>query len=336
MHGGIAHRRAEFAHDPLADALLLRVIDDIRLLDHLARDVIGVAETVGEAQRDALFARPEHAGEKLRIVLETLAAPFFDRIDELRMDLIEHFLRVRRHFGRFRRKRVESALVLARRMNPALDAQLVHQAGEAETVHQHADRADDARLVDVDLVRRRRDVIATRRAHVVDDHIQRLRRIFRAQAPDLAIHDARLHRRTARAVDAQDHAGRAVILERTLQRGIDVVGAGVAVRGDFAFHVDERGMARGLRDLVAGEVEHAPGNQRGNAQQHETEEDFPAARGALFVDRRERDALKRGALPVFAGWRRHAVRSGGIGRELIGHAASGWSLRLSESGESGE
>jgi methylmalonyl-CoA mutase cobalamin-binding subunit len=58
-----------------------------------------------------------------------------------------------------RREGVEHALVLAGGEQPALDAQLVHQAGEAEAVHQHADAAHQAGLVDVDLVGGHRDVV---------------------------------------------------------------------------------------------------------------------------------------------------------------------------------
>ena len=56
-HGGIADGGAEAPHHALADALLLRVIDDIRLLDDLARHVARVAETVGKTEFDALLAR---------------------------------------------------------------------------------------------------------------------------------------------------------------------------------------------------------------------------------------------------------------------------------------
>ena len=54
-----------------------------------------------------------------------------------------------------------------------LDAELVHGAGEAEAVHEHADRADDARLVDVDLVGGRRRRSSRRSADVLDHHVQR-------------------------------------------------------------------------------------------------------------------------------------------------------------------
>ena len=63
---------------------------------------------------------------------------------------------------------VEEALVLARRHEPPLDAELFHQADETEAVHQHADAAHEARLVHVDLVGGDRDVVAPRRGDVLE------------------------------------------------------------------------------------------------------------------------------------------------------------------------
>src|SRR5688572_3552665 len=104
-----------------------------------------------------------------------------------------------------RRKWIEKTLVVTGREQAALDAELVHRAGEAEAIHQHADRADNARLVDVDLVGGNRDVIAARRADVLDYCMERNIWVLGAQAPNLVVDVAGLHRAASRAVDAQDY-----------------------------------------------------------------------------------------------------------------------------------
>ncbi|ABA47770.1 hypothetical protein BURPS1710b_2914 [Burkholderia pseudomallei 1710b] len=323
LQRGLAERRAEAARDAIGQAFLDRVVDEVGRLQHVARDSIGRPVIVGEAELDALRARPEKPGENVRRFVQARAAAVLHRLDELRVDLVEHFLRVRIHLRRLRRERIEEALVLARRMQAPLDAQLAHQAGEAEPVHQHADRADDARLVDVDLVRRRRDVVAARRAHVGDDDVKRLRRILLAQPPDLVVDDARLHRAAARAVDLQHDADRARILERAVERRVDVLGVRVGARGDLAVDRHDRRVAA-ARELaaVAGHAEERERERAEHGEEREAKEDPPAPRGALLLDRRERDALEHGALPTrFSGG---GVRSGGrrrIGRiDLIGHA----------------
>ncbi len=66
-------------------------------------------------------------------------------------------------------ERIEKRLVRARGHDTPLNAELVHGAGEAETFHDHADRSDHTRLVDVYLVCRDGDVIAARRGDVLHD-----------------------------------------------------------------------------------------------------------------------------------------------------------------------
>ena len=68
-----------------------------------------------------------------------------------------------------------------------------------------------------------------------------------AQAPDFLVDLARLHRAAAGAVDAQDHAGGVLVLERVLQSGIDALGARLAVGRDHAVELHQRGMLAGQR-----------------------------------------------------------------------------------------
>jgi hypothetical protein len=219
--------------------------------------------------------------------------------DELLMDLAEH------RFGVFllifvnRRERIEKAFVLARREESPLDPELVHQAGESETVHQYADRADDASLVDIDLVGGDCDVVAARRADVFDDRVQRDVRILGTQPFDLVVDVARLHGGPAGAVDAKDHALRALVLERFLQSAHDVVGARRAFRTDHSAQFDERGVLARRRVFLARPAERDEKQREEIHEKEDLEEDAPVTRAPLLLDRGHRDALERLALPVF-------------------------------------
>ena len=158
------------------------------------------------------------------------------------MDVVEHLLRMRALFRVERGERIEETLVVASREQPALDAQLVQHAGETETVHQYADRADQACPVDEDLVGGNGDVIAPGCAYVLDHCIQRYVRILRTQSADLVVDLARLYRTAARAVDTQHDAHRIAVLERRLQAGGDLFGRRRAVVCDHPVHLYQRGV----------------------------------------------------------------------------------------------
>ena len=163
---------------------------------------------------DAALAGPEQAGEQIRRFLQARAAAVAHDLDELLVDLVEHRLRMRLVLGRHRREAVEKALVLAGGEQAPFHARLVHQAGEAEALDHHADRTDQARLVDKDPVGCRSQVVAAGGAHLLDHRIERNRRIELAQALDLVADDAGLNRTAAGAVDAHDDRGRLLVLER--------------------------------------------------------------------------------------------------------------------------
>src|SRR5512132_136151 len=61
----LARARAEALGEALEHVLLGREVHQLLGLDHLARDVLGAADAVGEAQLHALRARPHQAGEHL-------------------------------------------------------------------------------------------------------------------------------------------------------------------------------------------------------------------------------------------------------------------------------
>src|ERR671918_1281438 len=73
LHEHVGGGGAEAAGELRADALGDRVVADVLGLDHLARDVLEVAEAVGEAKVDAALAGPDEAAEDFGGVLEPLA-----------------------------------------------------------------------------------------------------------------------------------------------------------------------------------------------------------------------------------------------------------------------
>src|SRR5437773_17674 len=76
------------------DALLLRVVDDVLGLDHLAGDRVEAAEAVGQAELDAPFPAPDQAAEHVGGFLQPLPPPLAHHADELPVDLLHQLLGV--------------------------------------------------------------------------------------------------------------------------------------------------------------------------------------------------------------------------------------------------
>ena len=76
----------------------------------------------------------------------------FTSVDEALVDVPLHRLEPLHVLRVLRQERVEHRLVLARRIEPPLDAELVHQPDEAEGAADHPDRADDRGRIADDLV----------------------------------------------------------------------------------------------------------------------------------------------------------------------------------------
>src|SRR4051812_19136092 len=130
---------AEALGELLSDILLLRVVDDVLRLDHLARHVIEAADSVGEPELDALLAGPDEPAEGFLRFLQPLASALANDADELLMDVRRELPGELLMLFLERAERVEKRLVLSSRDEAALDAELLHQAGEAEPVHQDTD-----------------------------------------------------------------------------------------------------------------------------------------------------------------------------------------------------
>jgi hypothetical protein len=296
------------------EVLARRKVDDALGFYDLARDVFEAAERVREPQLDAALAGPDETREGLRRLLQPRSPALPHDLDELLLDLADHLLRVLAVLGVLGQERVEEVLVLARGVHAPLDAQLVEGAGESEAAHDHAYRAHQARLVDVDLVGGDGDVVAARGAQVLDHRIQGRRRVLGAQPPDLVVDVARLDGAAAGAVDAQHHALRAAILEGAVERLVDLLGRGLALGRDDAFEVDQRGVlaGRGREPVLLRPPDPAEPDreqEEGEREPQELEERAPLPRAALLVERLEGDLLENLAFPA--------------GRDGIRHCDSG-------------
>ena len=152
------------------------------------------------------LSRPELSGEDLGVLVlgEHLAAARPDDLDEV----VVHFLLDRaqpRHVLRLLRlERVEDHLGLAGRVDAALHPDLAHRVDEAEAGGDDADRADDRRRIDDDLVAGAGDHVAARRADVLDEDDDRLLLLLGERA-DALVDQVRLDRRAARRIDDERH-----------------------------------------------------------------------------------------------------------------------------------
>ena len=116
-----------------------------------------VADGVSDTKLDRLRTGPVFAGEHgFFWALESRSTASLHEFNEIRVDLLLHRLEPRDVLRVLRQERVEHRLVLARRIEPPLDAELVHEPDEAERAADHSDRADDRGRIADDLVTRHR------------------------------------------------------------------------------------------------------------------------------------------------------------------------------------
>ncbi len=186
--------------------------------------------------------------------------------------------------------------VISRRSTPSFSIAPV----KPKPFGDHADRPDDARLVDEDAIGGRRRVVAAGRAQLLDDDVERLVGIGAAQAPDLVVDHPGLDRAAAGTVDPQDDADRRAVLERGLERFVDLLGRRVAVGVDHAAQADDAGVSRrrGRPCRRSCRRPQTGDQQREQQQPDEAEEDPPAPRVALLAQRREHQPLEHVAFPA--------------------------------------
>src|SRR5882762_7437836 len=125
------------------------------------------------------------------------------------------------------------------------------------------------------------------------------------QPADFVVDDSGLHRAAARRIDAQDHALGILVLERTLERLGDAVGARVAFGVDDAHHIDQRGVLARSEAVVSTPVEHEQHQQREIGEAEQLEKDAPAAGAALLLEGGHRQRLDHVPFPVTFGHADH-------------------------------
>ena len=213
-----------------------------------------------------------------------------------------NFLEQRSHVFELRlgggRERVEEALVLAGDEKPSLHPELVHRVDESEAVHQHPDRAHDARPARVDRVRGCGDVVAAGCSNVGDHRVQRRIRIPAAQANHLVADVTGMDRAAARAVDAQDDTLGIGVLERGPEARDDPVRIRVPFVADRSAHVDECAVRTG--GVGAGPLRDHPENGESYQEREpgEPDDQVPSAGAPLLGERHEGKALEHFTFPA--------------------------------------
>jgi len=95
---GLAHqsfggRGPEATGETFGQVLAGREIHDIFGLDHIPRHGFDAADPIGQTEFDAPLTGPDQPAKQLWSLLQTLATPLLDHVDELVVDLREHFFR---------------------------------------------------------------------------------------------------------------------------------------------------------------------------------------------------------------------------------------------------
>ena len=147
---------------------------------------------VGKAKLHSLLTIPEQTGEHFWCFFQPITAPSFHHVNKLLVDLIQHALGKCPLFVVLRTERVKETLVFSSRYQAAFYAEFVHQAGKAETVHQHPNAANNAGFVDKYLVSRHRDVVGGRSTAFLYHRVDRLL-VLGFKAQNFVIHHSSLY-----------------------------------------------------------------------------------------------------------------------------------------------
>src|SRR5262249_7076394 len=121
------------------------------------------------------------------------ASTTFDKLDEHHVDFTLQRFKPRNVVRLLRQEGIEHRLVLARGVQPPLDAEFLDQSAKAERPADHADRTDDRRWIADDLVARTGDHVAAGRRNVLDEYQIRQLLLVR-ELTDPQIDLVRLHR----------------------------------------------------------------------------------------------------------------------------------------------
>src|SRR6185437_15110218 len=155
--------------------------------------------------------------ERRLVALEPRAAAQADDVLEAAVDVALERLEALHPHLVLGEEGIEQRLALARRVEPAADAEAAQQLGEAEAAADDPDRAEDRGLLGEDLVAGEGQPIAARGGDVLgegeDGDV-----LLLGELTDAPVDERRLHRRAARRVDREGDRGEAGELESALDR----------------------------------------------------------------------------------------------------------------------
>ena len=118
----------------------------------------------------------------------------------------------------FRQKRIEQRFLFSGGVKAPFDPEPPEQLVEAEPGADHADRADQRRLLGKDFIAGERQPVTARCRHIFGERNHR-DALFLRQLPDPTVEQGRLHRRAARRVDDKGDRDQPGCTKRFFDRG---------------------------------------------------------------------------------------------------------------------
>ncbi len=249
-----------------------------------------------------MLSGPEQSAESLGGFFEARTTARFDHTNELLVDLVQHRLCKHTLFLGLWAERIHEALVFTGRHQAALYAQLLHQTGKTEAIHQHANAAHHTGFVHVNFVGPHGNVVGRRSAGFLHYRVQRLL-VQSLQPQNFIVDDASLHRTATRRVDQQNHRLRALVFKRAAHGSHHQLCTGFGTRRNFALNFDQRGMGAGVVCRRTTTVHAQHDDHRDQHQPCQANAIAPAACAALLLQRRHGQLLQRSALPTRSGLR---------------------------------
>src|SRR5687768_3866684 len=128
------------------------IVDNVFRLDNFPRNVLRAAHSVSKSQFDTFLTCPHLAAEYFRPFFQAFTPALLNYLNELLMDITQHFLCIFLLLVIVGRKWIEKGLVFPCRDQPPFDAKFFHCFRKPEPVHQDANGPDDTCLVHIYLV----------------------------------------------------------------------------------------------------------------------------------------------------------------------------------------
>ena len=217
------------------------VVHDVFGFHNVAGHTVQGAIAIGQTQFNGLLATPKQAAENIGRFLQTVSATVTNHLDELLVNLVQQSLCMGALGLALAAEGVQQAFVFTSGHQAAFHTELVHQAGEAKAVHQHTNAADDAGLVDKNLVCGHGDVVSRRSACFFHHRIHRLL-VQGLETANFIVDHASLDRAATRRIDEQDDGLRTFVLEGLADRIHHPFGIGIGIGVDVPLDFNQGGV----------------------------------------------------------------------------------------------